>query len=59
MSVSDAGNVGTIVLDQESGYDHDTFKNKFMFPKHCQRVEVDIEYCIELLSIECVSRLKL
>ena len=25
MSVSDAGNVGTIVLDQESGYDHDTF----------------------------------
>ena len=29
MSVSDAGNVGTIVLDQESGYDHDTFKNKY------------------------------
>ena len=29
MSVSDAGNVGTTVLDQESGYDHDTFKNKY------------------------------
>ena len=38
MSVSDAGNVGTIVLDQEPGYEHDTFKNKiyiFMFSPPC------------------------